>query len=189
MMAFQLSCRIAIRFCLKWEGAHCTSINPAPLVPTNCIQRFNGTGNERVPAATQDGRNHGNEYLHNITNESEKRQENYRSCSSLFPYFSSSVLLFSPGEGSIKLEMSVFFILGEGAIHSTCIFKTRWGQHDFCTSYEIKMPKCSPLNCVSKPWGPFWISSRIDRGLINKSAHFELLKSFSTHVTLLSYFR
>lgn len=32
---------------------------------------------------------------------------------------------FSPGEGSIKLEMSVFFILGEGAIHSTCIFKTR----------------------------------------------------------------
>ncbi len=48
------------------------------LFPTNCIKRFNRAGNEQV-LATQDGRDHRNEYVHNITNEGEKRQQNYGS--------------------------------------------------------------------------------------------------------------
>jgi len=59
----------------------------------------------------QDGRNHRNEYLHNITNEREKDNKITEAKVSL-SFSSRPLFSLSPGNGSIELEMSVFFILG-----------------------------------------------------------------------------
>jgi hypothetical protein len=65
------------------------------LFPTNCIKRFNRAGNEQV-LATQDGRDHINEYVHNITNEGEKDNKTTEAKMN-FILFASSILF--PWEG------------------------------------------------------------------------------------------